>query len=135
MTVDDSPGGGCIGLCFSVFVLGGPVDSEGISVSYSLDGSPRTTEVDPGGAGGGGVCVISVGSPDAEYPGCAVAIGPDIGDPLGEIQAFLDETFAPVNEICNNNPDLCSGDPQAIRELVNAIKCFAVPTAPGCPTQ
>lgn len=81
--------------CFSVLIPGSEVDLAGVTISYALDGSPRSTTVDPGGAPGGDEgCLLSVGGPDAPYPSCSpgVAIGPDIDDP----QDVLDDVDAVV---------------------------------------
>ena len=142
VSVDQSGNGYCSAACLSVFVLGGDVDSEGISVSWRQDGSTQSQGIDPGGAGGQGICVISIGSPDAPYPNCEVAIGPEIGDPvgdLGETIRELTEPLDPVREIvdnfCENEPGVCDGNVPAIRAFVNEVKCAVFPDALGCPSQ
>lgn len=89
-------GGNCIQACLSVLVGGGSADPEGFTVSYSADGVQQTVGFNPGGAGGGDpICVLSVGSPDAPYPSCNVAVGLDeVVDVEGELCQLLCDSRA-----------------------------------------
>jgi hypothetical protein len=140
LSVDRAGHGYCSTACLSVLLFGGDVDSEGVSVSWRQDGVTKSEGIDPDGAGGDSICVISVGSPDAPFPNCEVAIGPELGDPVGDVRDQIDELTEPLDPVietyeqfCENQPGVCEGDPQAIKALVNHVECVLVPTAPGCP--
>ena len=78
VAVDLNGYGYCSTGCFSVILQGGATDAGALSVSYRTDGVQHTESVDPSGVGGGGnICLFSVGSPDAPYPSCSIALGPD----------------------------------------------------------
>ncbi|HEV2755475.1 MAG TPA: hypothetical protein VG318_06825 [Actinomycetota bacterium] len=83
-------GGTCTFACLSV-LLGGDVDAEGVSISYREDGVLRTVPVNPPPVDGPATtCLLSVGSPDAPYPDCFIAIGPELGNPVGDAQPVID---------------------------------------------
>lgn len=89
MSVQTS-GGTCTFSCLSVLV-GGDADAEGLTIYYSQDGVAKTVPVNPPAADGpASTCLLSVGSPDAPYPDCFVAIGPELGDPVGDAQPVVD---------------------------------------------
>lgn len=83
-------GGTCTSNCLSVFVGGGALDLDGVSITWSEDGSPHApVGLDPAPVSGTGeTCALSVGFPDAPNPDCFVAIGPD--DPTGLVQPVAD---------------------------------------------
>lgn len=94
--------GYCTFGCFSVLMSDGEIDVAGVTISYALDGSPRSTTIDPGGTPGGAEgCLLSVGGPDAPYPTCSpgVAIGPDIDDDaIGDAQDDVEGLIASVED-------------------------------------
>jgi hypothetical protein len=83
-------GGTCVSGCLAVYVGGGAIDLDGVSISWSEDDVPHApVGLDPAPIGGTGeTCVLSVGMPDAVDPDCFIAIGPD--DPTGRIQPLVD---------------------------------------------
>lgn len=93
VTVETS-GGTCTFSCLSVLV-GGDAGAEGLTISYYEDGVPRTIPVSPPPVGGpDATCVLSVGSPDAPYPDCFIAIGPELDGPVGDVQEAVDDAVA-----------------------------------------
>lgn len=91
VAVDLAGHGYCLSPCLSVLLVGDDLDVGPITVSYQEDGVTQSTTNDPPGAGGpGSECLLSVGSPDAPYPTCLNAIGPDLGDPLGNVGDQVD---------------------------------------------
>lgn len=111
-------GGTCTSNCMTVTVGGGDVDLEGMSVSWREDGVLRTQAVNPAPVDGpDGMCVISVGMPDAPNPNCFIAIGPD--DPSGIITPLMNT----INDVIDLG-----------LETVNtayAITCSVIPDRSG----
>lgn len=86
VTVDLAGHGNCLSLCFSVLLEGNDLDAGAITLSYTSDGAPQSSTTNPPPVDGpAGECLLSVGSPDAPYPTCFNAIGPDLGDPVGDV--------------------------------------------------
>jgi hypothetical protein len=106
--------------CFSVLIPGGGIDLAGVTISYALDGSPRSTTVDPGGTPGGeGGCLLSVGGPEAPYPTCSpgVAIGPDIDDET------VEETQDDVNDlVAGLEQTACDAFPPMVEHYENGTR-------------
>lgn len=95
-------GGTCTFACLSVLV-GGDVDAEGLSISYREDGVLRTVPVNPPPVDGpASTCLFSVGSPDAPYPDCFIAIGPELGDPIGDIDPVIDGAVATATDLAGD---------------------------------
>jgi hypothetical protein len=83
--VDLAGYGNCLSPCLSVLLDGDDLDVGAVTVQYTADGVPQQSTTDPEPAGGpGDECLLSVGSPKAPYPTCLNAIGPNLGDPLGD---------------------------------------------------
>lgn len=102
VAVDLAGHGTCLSPCLSVLLVGDDLDVGPVTVSYAEDGVARTVTNDPPGAGGpGSECLLSVGSPDAPYPTCLNAIGPDLGDPLSgagdQVDALVATAVAEAN--------------------------------------
>lgn len=121
VTVQTS-GGACTFACLSVLVGGGSIDAQGLTVSYREDGVLRTIPVDPPPvAGPASTCVFSVGSPDAPHPDCFIAIGPELGDPIGDLQPVVNDaletvwaTYGDALELVDNADDaVCARIPGA----------------------
>lgn len=103
VAVDLAGHGYCSSPCLSVLLVGDDLDVGRVTLSYQEDGVVRSVTNDPpGSAGPGNECLLSVGSPDAPYPTCLNAIGPDLGDPLGDtgdqVDSLVDGAVAEVNE-------------------------------------
>lgn len=104
-------GGTCTFSCLSVLVGGGSVDAEGLTISYREDGVLKTVPVDPPPvAGPSSTCVFSVGSPDAPYPDCFIAIGPELGDPIGDLLPVIDDAVERAEDV---EDAACSEIPEA----------------------
>ncbi|MDQ3953597.1 MAG: hypothetical protein M3279_11655 [Actinomycetota bacterium] len=150
IAVETSGNGYCSTACLSVLLQGDEADAGAVTISYREDGTTRTRSVDPGGVGGGSdSCLLSVGSPDAPYPSCAVAIGPDglpgippVPGPLplpdnplcetyyedppgsGNWVSFCDDPAGGIRYIFENVQQFCEEGnctPRAIRCLVLAV--------------
>jgi hypothetical protein len=99
VTVETS-GGACTFSCLSVLVGGGPADAEGITITYLEDGVPKSVPVTPPPVDGPpSTCVLSVGSPDAPYPDCFISIGPELGDPIGDVTPVVGDAVDAVLDV------------------------------------
>lgn len=123
----ETSGGSCSSGCLSVLLQGNDTDAGAVTIYYSTDGTSHSETVNPGGAGGGSdTCLLSVGSPDAPYPNCAVAIGPDGlpggGDPLPDVPGC--ETVPDVYDENGNPTGFCDDPAGWIRTVVNAVRAY-----------
>jgi hypothetical protein len=99
--VETSGNGYCSSACLSVLLQGDDTDAGAVTISYREDGSTRSHTVDPGGTGGGSdTCLLSVGSPEAPYPSCALALGPD---ELPDPNDFLPDDLPGVDDLPDPN--------------------------------
>jgi hypothetical protein len=95
VAVDLAGHGYCLSPCMSILLDGNDLDVGAITLYYSKDGVVQTSTTDPSPVDGpGDECLLSVGSPDAPYPTCFNAIGPEIGDPLGDAGDQVNELIA-----------------------------------------
>ncbi|MDQ3982887.1 MAG: hypothetical protein M3271_09450 [Actinomycetota bacterium] len=99
VAVDLAGHGNCLSPCLSILLDGNDLDVGAITLSYSKDGVVQTSTTDPSPVDGpGDECLLSVGSPDAPYPTCFNAIGPEIGDPVGDAWALVGSVTTEVNK-------------------------------------
>lgn len=117
--VETSGNGYCSTTCLSVLLRGDDADAGAVTISYREDGTTRSQTLNPGGVGGGSdTCLFSIGSPEAPYPWCTIALGPDelpdVNDLLPDDLPGLDDLPdpPPLNDPlrglpgCENVPDV-----------------------------
>lgn len=103
LVVDTAGHGTCLSPCLSILLDGNALDGGAVTLSYARDGVMQTSTTDlPGVPGPGDECLLSVGSPDAPYPDCFNAIGPDLGDPLGDTGDDVDAAVATVWDLAGD---------------------------------
>ncbi|HEX2195789.1 MAG TPA: hypothetical protein VHJ76_02590, partial [Actinomycetota bacterium] len=131
----ETSGGSCTAACLAVLLRGSDVESGGVTVSYQLDGFPRSHTVDPGGVGGpGDSCVFGVGSPVAPRSDCLFAVEPDLQDLVDTVNRTVDDAVTLVNDAVADVEEAVEDVEQAVDDALEDVgaledqACDAVPS-------
>ncbi|HEV2755465.1 MAG TPA: hypothetical protein VG318_06775 [Actinomycetota bacterium] len=96
--VSNAVGGACVASCTTVTLRVSPVDAGPVSVTYVQDGVTTRHSVDPEAVGASeSVCLVSIGTPQAPDPGCALSLGSD-RDLTNEAAALVSQVTTLVNQ-------------------------------------
>ncbi|MDQ3915948.1 MAG: hypothetical protein M3323_11595 [Actinomycetota bacterium] len=107
--VSNSVGGSCVTSCTTVSLQVSPLDLGPLSVTYVQDGVTNRQTVDPQAIGTSqGVCLVSIGTPQAPNPACTLSLGSDqdlVGTVAGlvsQVTTLANQTIAQVKPIVDD---------------------------------
>ncbi len=136
--VSNSVGGSCVTSCTTVSLQVSPLDLGPLSVTYVQDGVTNRQTVDPQAVGTSqGVCLVSIGTPQAPNPACTLSLGSD-RNLVAEVTALVNQTIAQVKPIVDvavvRATTLVAGLQRTVQETAASLVttgCNSVPDGPN----